>query len=258
MFDTLKKPISQAINSYKVKILNFYMQLKIKDFIPVIFLLILLSWIILVKLNFNEVNIISQIYELLLETTQKNFISAIIIYSIIYFVCVSLSVPVASYLTLIGGAIFNWIALPLVILSATLGAIVIFLLSRGILANFFLKKIEGNFENLKIGFRKNNFYYILFLRLVPFAPFFVINILAGVMNMRTVPYILATFIGIVPGTSIYVWTGITFGELLVISEISNFNLASSKYFLPILILSVISLSPVFFKKIYNYYISPPQ
>ena len=258
MFDTLKKPISQAINSYKVKILNFYMQLKIKDFIPVIFLLILLSWIILVKLNFNEVNIISQIYELLLETTQKNFISAILIYSIIYFVCVSLSVPVASYLTLIGGAIFNWIALPLVILSATLGAIVIFLLSRGILANFFLKKIEGNFENLKIGFRKNNFYYILFLRLVPFAPFFVINILAGVMNMRTVPYILATFIGILPGTSIYVWTGITFGELLVISEISNFNLASSKYFLPILILSVISLSPVFFKKIYNYYISPPQ
>ena len=258
MFDTLKKPISQAINSYKVKILNFYMQLKIKDFIPVIFLLILLSWIILVKLNFNEVNIISQIYELLLETTQKNFISSILIYSIIYFVCVSLSVPVASYLTLIGGAIFNWIALPLVILSATLGAIVIFLLSRGILANFFLKKIEGNFENLKIGFRKNNFYYILFLRLVPFAPFFVINILAGIMNMRTVPYILATFIGILPGTSIYVWTGITFGELLVISEISDFNLASSKYFLPILILSVISLSPVFFKKIYNYYISPPQ
>ena len=258
MFDTLKKPISQAINSYKVKILNFYMQLKIKDFIPVIFLLILLSWIILVKLNFNEVNIISQIYELLLETTQKNFISAILIYSIIYFVCVSLSVPVASYLTLIGGAIFNWIALPLVILSATLGAIVIFLLSRGILANFFLKKIEGNFENLKIGFRKNNFYYILFLRLVPFAPFFVINILAGIMNMRTVPYILATFIGILPGTSIYVWTGITFGELLIISEISDFNLASSKYFLPILILSVISLSPVFFKKIYNYYISPPQ
>ena len=76
--------------------------------------------------------------------------------------------------------------------------------------------------------------------------------------MKTVPYILATFIGILPGTSIYVWTGITFGELLVISEISDFNLASSKYFLPILILSVISLSPVFFKKIYNYYISPPQ
>ena len=129
----------------------------------------------------NEDNIVSQIYELLVETTQENFTSAIIIYSIVYFVCVSLSVPVASYLTLIGGAIFNWIALPLVVLSATFGAIVIFLLSRGILANYFSKKIKGNFENLKIGFRKNNFFYILFLRLVPFAPFFVINILAGIM-----------------------------------------------------------------------------
>ena len=69
MFDTLKKPISQAINSYKVKILNFYMQLKIKDFIPIIFLLILLLWIILVQLKINEDNIVSQIYELLVETT---------------------------------------------------------------------------------------------------------------------------------------------------------------------------------------------
>ena len=215
MFDTLKKPISQAINSYKVKILNFYMQLKIKDFIPVIFLLILLLWIILVQLKINEDNIVSQVYELLVQTTRENFTSAIIIYSIVYFVCVSLSVPVASYLTLIGGAIFNWIALPLVVLSATFGAIVIFLLSRGILANYFSKKIKGNFENLKIGFRKNNFFYILFLRLVPFAPFFVINILAGIMNMRTIPYSFATLIGILPGTSIYVWTGITLGKLLV-------------------------------------------
>ena len=123
MFDTLKKPISQAINSYKVKIVNFYMQLKIKDFIPVIFLLILLLWIILIQLKINEDNIVSQVYELLVETTRENFTSAIIIYSIVYFVCVSLSVPVASYLTLIGGAIFNWIALPLVVLSATFGAV---------------------------------------------------------------------------------------------------------------------------------------
>ena len=258
MFDTLKKPISQVINSYKVKILIFYMHLKIKDFIPVIFLLILISWIILVQLNFNEDSLISQIYKLIVETTEKNFTSAVIVYLIIYFVCVSLSVPVASYLTLIGGALFNWMALPLVIFSATLGAIVIFLLSRGILADFFSKKIEGKFENLKVGFRKNNFFYILFLRLIPFAPFFVINILAGIMNMRIIPYFFATFIGILPGTSIYVWTGITFGELLVISEMSNFSLASSKYFLPIIILAVISLSPIFFKKIYNYYISQPR
>ena len=78
------------------------------------------------------------------------------------------------------------------------------------------------------------------------------------MNMRNVPDAFATLIGMLPGTSIYVWTGITFGEVLVISEMSNFSLASSKYFLPILILSVITLSPIFFKKIYTYYIITPQ
>ena len=111
---------------------------------------------------------------------------------------------------------------------------------------------------MRVGFKKNDFYYLLFLRLVPFAPFFVVNIIAGIVNMRTLPYTFATLIGIIPGTTIYVWTGINFGELLVVSELSNFNLSSSKYFLPIILLAILSLSPIFFKRIYKNYFNSPQ
>ena len=175
-------------------------------------------------------------------------ILAIIFYSFLYIVCVAFSVPVASYLTLIGGAIFNWLALPVVVISATIGATIIFILSKSILANYFSKKIIKKYKGLEKGFSKNHFYYLLFLRLIPFAPFFIVNILAGIVNMRIISYVFATFIGIIPGTTIYIFTGITFSELFQNSQIPEFNITSSKYFLIILLLSILSLSPIIFDK----------
>jgi len=52
----------------------------------------------------------------------------------------------------------------------------------------------------------------------------------------------------IPGTTIYIFTGITFSELFQNSQIPEFNITSSKYFLIILLLSILSLSPIIFKK----------
>ena len=224
------------------------MKLKINNLLPVIFILILFFWIILIKIYFKETAFILGVFEYINTQINSNFFLAIIFYSFLYIVCVAFSVPVASYLTLIGGAIFNWLALPVVVISATIGATIIFILSKSILANYFSKKIIKKYKGLEKGFSKNHFYYLLFLRLIPFAPFFVVNILAGIVNMRIISYFFATFIGIIPGTTIYIFTGITFSELFQNSQIPEFNITSSKYFLIILLLSILSLSPIIFDK----------
>ena len=224
------------------------MKLKINNLLPVIFILILFFWIILIKIYFKETAFILGAFEYINTQIKSNFLLAIIFYSFLYIVCVAFSIPVASYLTLIGGAIFNWLALPVVVISATIGATIIFILSKSILANYFSKKIIKKYKSLEKGFSKNHFYYLLFLRLIPFAPFFVVNILAGIVNMRIISYFFATFIGIIPGTTIYIFTGITFSELFQNSQIPEFNITSSKYFLIILLLSILSLSPIIFKK----------
>jgi|TARA_B100000073_G_scaffold201965_1_gene167274 uncharacterized membrane protein YdjX (TVP38/TMEM64 family) len=224
------------------------MKLKINNLLPVIFILILFFWIILMKIYFKETAFILGAFEYINTQINSNFLLAIIFYSFLYIVCVAFSVPVASYLTLIGGAIFNWLALPVVVISATIGATIIFILSKSILANYFSKKIIKKYKGLEKGFSKNHFYYLLFLRLIPFAPFFIVNILAGIVNMRIISYVFATFIGIIPGTTIYIFTGITFSELFQNSQIPEFNITSSKYFLIILLLSILSLSPIIFDK----------
>ena len=224
------------------------MKLKIYNLLPVIFILILFFWIILIKIYFKETAFIIGAFDYINTQINSNFLLAIIFYSFLYIVCVAFSVPVASYLTLIGGAIFNWLALPVVVISATIGATIIFILSKSILANYFSKKIIKKYKSLEKGFSKNHFYYLLFLRLIPFAPFFIVNILAGIVNMRIISYVFATFIGIIPGTTIYIFTGITFSELFQNSQIPEFNITSSKYFLIILLLSILSLSPIIFDK----------
>ena len=200
------------------------------------------------KIYFKETTFILGAFEYINTQINSNFLLAIIFYSFLYIVCVAFSVPVASYLTLIGGAIFNWLALPVVVISATIGATIIFILSKSILANYFSKKIIKKYKGLEKGFSKNHFYYLLFLRLIPFAPFFIVNILAGIVNMRIISYVFATFIGIIPGTTIYIFTGITFSELFQNSQIPEFNITLSKYFLIILLLSILSLSPIIFDK----------
>ena len=224
------------------------MKLKINNLLPVVFILILFFWIILIKIYFKETAFILGAFEYINTQINSNFLLAIIFYSFLYIVCVAFSIPVASYLTLIGGAIFNWLALPIVVISATVGATVIFALSKSILANYFSKKIIKKYKGLEKGFSKNHFYYLLFLRLIPFAPFFVVNILAGIVNMRIISYVFATFIGIIPGTTIYIFTGTKFSELYQNSQIPEFNITSSKYFLIILLLSILSLSPIIFDK----------
>ena len=83
------------------------MPFKIKEFFPILFLLFLMIWIIIVQTSINDISLISRIYELVIRVINENFIAATLIYSLIYFACVSFSIPVASYLTLLGGAIFN-------------------------------------------------------------------------------------------------------------------------------------------------------
>ena len=165
------------------------MKLKINNLLPVIFILILFFWIILIKIYFKETAFILGAFEYINTQINSNFLLAIIFYSFLYIVCVAFSVPVASYLTLIGGAIFNWLALPVVLISATIGATSIFILSKSILANNYSKKIIKQYKGLEKGFSKNHFYYLLFLRLIPFAPFFIVNILAGIVNMLSLIHI---------------------------------------------------------------------
>ncbi len=137
-----------------------------------------------------------------------NFLAAILAYISIYAAVVALSLPAAAPLTLTGGFLFGWLTGGLAtVVAATLGAVVIFLLAKTALASPLSRRAGPWLEKLRAGFQNNAISYLLFLRLVPAFPFWLVNLAPALLGVKLRDYVIATFIGIIPGTFAFTLTG---------------------------------------------------
>lgn len=126
----------------------------------------------------------------------------------IYVVAVAFSFPAASVLTIFGGFLFGWfVAGTTVAFAATIGATILFWAARYAFADFFMHKIGSRAAAMANGFRKDAFSYLLILRLAPVFPFFMVNIAPAFFNISMRDYVIATFLGILPGTYAYAFLG---------------------------------------------------
>ena len=126
-----------------------------------------------------------------------------------YSVCVVFFIP-ASILTLGAGALYGLAGgLGVVLLGANLGSALSFLLARTFLRERIEKMTRGNprFEALDRAIAKEGAKIVLLVRLAPVFPFTYSNYAFGLTGVRPGPYILATFVGMLPGTIGYVYVG---------------------------------------------------
>jgi uncharacterized membrane protein YdjX (TVP38/TMEM64 family) len=126
---------------------------------------------------------------------------AITTFVAIYVAAVALSIPGAAILTITGGVLFGWFIAGLAaIVGATAGATIVFLIARGACGEAILRRAGPLAEKLAQGFRADAFHYLLFLRLVPVFPFWLVNLAPAVVGVRVGTFVLATALGIIPGT----------------------------------------------------------
>jgi uncharacterized membrane protein YdjX (TVP38/TMEM64 family) len=172
-------------------------------------------------------------------------ILAAFVYIALYATLVALSVPGAAILTIAGGFLFGtWVGGLCAVIGATLGATSIFLAARAGLAG--LAHRAGRFvEKLEAGFRADAFNYLLVLRLVPIFPFWLINLVPALVGVRLPTYMLATFLGIVPGTFVYASLGNGLGSLVEEPDLAI--IFKPRLFLPIVGLALLALVPVGYK-----------
>lgn len=140
--------------------------------------------------------------------TARNWLLALAVFMAVYVVSVALSFPGASALTILGGLLFGWIVTGFaVVVSATLGAVFIFLVVRTAMGEAMVRKAGPLLGKISASFAEDAFNYLLFLRLVPLFPFWLVNIAAGAANMRLRSFVTATAIGIVPATFTFAYLG---------------------------------------------------
>jgi uncharacterized membrane protein YdjX (TVP38/TMEM64 family) len=137
-----------------------------------------------------------------------HYVGALIAYIFIYVGVVALSLPGAAFLTIAGGVLFGWIPAGLaVVFAATAGASIIFVLARSAAGEFFLRRAGPRVAKVVQGFRSDAFSYLLFLRLVPLFPFVLVNLAAALAGLPLATFVLATAVGIVPGTFVFASIG---------------------------------------------------
>lgn len=133
---------------------------------------------------------------------------AVLAYLGLYIVTVSLSVPGATFLTVAGGFLFGLTVGCLVaVVGATVGATLIFLMARTALGEPLLKRAGPRARQLAQGFRDDAFSYLLFLRLVPAFPFFLVNLVPAFAGVRLAPFVAATAIGVIPASVVFALAG---------------------------------------------------
>jgi uncharacterized membrane protein YdjX (TVP38/TMEM64 family) len=144
----------------------------------------------------------------------NNLLLSVAIFFLFYAAITAFSLPVASILTLLAGALFDlWLGATVVLLAATVGATLAFLSSRFLFHDWVQAKLGARMETFNRGFESDGAFYLFSLRLVPLFPFWLINLAMGLTPIRTWTYFWVSLIGMLPGTMLYINVGKRLAEL---------------------------------------------
>ena len=194
--------------------------------------------------------IMSKIENIVLVVDEFRLI-AILLYLFLYIFVVMFSIPAASILTIFSGYLFGGIIGGFVALSgAVVGSSILFLIVQAGLRPKIDEKLKSNllFRVISNGILKNQVRYLLFLRLMPIFPFWLVNLAPAILGVRFRVFILTTSFGIFPGTFIVAAIG---QKLRLISEPSlafvNELTSDPQFILLFLALSFITILPILWR-----------
>ena len=198
------------------------------------------------------IDLITQYHKELLDFIENKFFSSLILFTIIYAISIAISLPIGSFLTFIGGYIFGaYYGFFSVIIGATVGALILFMIIKvGILRTIGSIHQKSELINkIKFGIDKNIWSYLFFIRFFPIFPFWFVNIAPAILGVRLLPYTVTTFFGIMPGSLSIILIGSGVEDIVNKKVDFAWNFSDHKFFfIGLLILSLISILPIFLKK----------
>jgi uncharacterized membrane protein YdjX (TVP38/TMEM64 family) len=168
----------------------------------------------------------------------------------VYVVAITLSLPAALILTLSGGFLFGpWLGGVAAALGSSAGATAVFLISRLTVGDALERGVSPRVKALEEGIKKDAFFYLLTLRLIPVTPFWLVNVAAGLLSIRLSTYVLATLIGIFPASMIYAGIGSGLGRMFDRGVQPHLHsLITPELALPLAGLGLLSVLPILYQR----------
>ena len=194
-------------------------------------------------------------------------VRSVLLYFAVYVCAAALSLPGGLILTVAGGLLFGWLLGAIAaVAGATVGATIIFLIARSALGEGLTTRAAPWIAKLRAGFADHALSYLLFLRLVPLFPFWLVNLVPALAGVRLLPFVGATALGIIPGSFAFAFFGSGLDSMLDAQEATHqacraagnptcafgfdvFALATPRVIAAFIILGLFALLPVVVKHV---------
>jgi uncharacterized membrane protein YdjX (TVP38/TMEM64 family) len=175
---------------------------------------------------------------------------AALAFVVVYALAIALSVPGGAILTIAGGFMFGSIlGTALVLVAATLGATLVFLIAKSALGDPLRGRAGPFLKRMEAGFQEDAFNYLLVLRLIPLFPFWIVNLVPAFLGVPLRTYVLGTFIGIIPGSFVFASVGAGIGSVLDSGQdFSPASVLTPQILIALIGLAVLALLPVAYRK----------
>jgi uncharacterized membrane protein YdjX (TVP38/TMEM64 family) len=189
----------------------------------------------------------------LLDEIARMGVVAPLIYILVYTGVAALSVPGGAILTITGGFLFGpWLGGLYSLVGATIGGSIVFLIARTSFGDLLRERAGPALRKLEAGFREDSANYLLFLRLVPLFPFWLVNLVPAFFDVSLRSFVLFSFIGMAPGSFVYSSVGAGAGALIARGETPDLRIIFQWQVLgPLTALAVLALVPVVYKRVKN-------
>jgi uncharacterized membrane protein YdjX (TVP38/TMEM64 family) len=175
---------------------------------------------------------------------ESHQVAMVAIFIVAYIAQTALSLPGAAILSLAAGAIFGAVMGTVYVnIGATIGATLAFLVARYLFHDLIQNKFGPRLEKINRELETRGFNYLLFLRLVPLFPFFLINLGAGLTRVPLRTFFFGTMIGIIPGSFVFCNAGASLATIASLNEVATPRVLGS-----FALLGLFSLVPVLYQK----------
>jgi uncharacterized membrane protein YdjX (TVP38/TMEM64 family) len=180
----------------------------------------------------------------LLAYTEAHYAQAMLIGFAAFVVATLLCLPAGTVFSLAFGLLFGrWVGTTLLVTAGTLGATVLFLAARYLFARPLRQHLGGLGQRVNEGFTRDAFHWLLFLRLTPIFPYFLVNLAPALTDIPVRTYVAATLVGIFPGMFILANVGQTLGRID-----SAEQLLAPEALIALALLGLFAIVPVFMRQ----------
>jgi len=195
-----------------------------------------------------NIRTLQQYQQYLMNFVHAYYWQSVVIFIALYAVEVMFALPFAFVFSIAGGFLYGtWLALVYIVVGATSGAVLSFMLTRYVIGNKIQAYYQHRMDAIHTELERNGAYYLILLRLIPVLPFFLVNIAAGLTRVSLGLFACTTAIGIVPGALLYAAAG---HQLRVINSLQDIFTWNTIIIFALLIL--FAMTPIIMKKWYNW------